>query len=255
MRKLKIIIYSKIATKPRSLVHLPTHDITLQLSTFRAALKKICSVLTWKFYLSTMLFCIILQHSFQRCVTISLSYSDDCEDSRILGRENFQSGRKYLTFRRHVLPSYLRFGAEDVGVTPQKAVIYAPVFITQSCLLSFDIHGSVYQDTVYWNDQKDATVWYNLLSLDCSTCFERYYGSSSGASKPFLQLLVIRTSLPAGVVGESDIAHHQELLNCIFTASCDTYVHHCLPVSWENQNSDFPTTPAVSEVRMYHQKL
>jgi len=96
-----------------------------------------------------MLFCIILQHSFQRCVTISLSYSDDCEDSRILGRENFQSGRKYLTFRRHVLPSYLRFGAEDVGVTPQKAVIYAPVFITQSCLLSFDIHGSVYQDTVY----------------------------------------------------------------------------------------------------------
>jgi len=24
------------------------------------------------------------------------------------------------------------------------------------------------------------------------------------------------------------IAHHQELLNCIFTASGDTYVRHCL---------------------------
>jgi len=32
------------------------------------------------------------------------------------------------------------------------------------------------------------------------------------------------------------ISHHQELLNCIFTASGDIYVRHCLPLSWENQN-------------------
>jgi hypothetical protein len=38
------------------------------------------------------------------------------------------------------------------------------------------------------------------------------------------------------------ITHHQELLNCIFTASGDTYVHHCLP-------------PVSSDVRMYHQKF
>ena len=39
----------------------------------------------------------------------------------------------------------------------------------------------------------------------------------------------------------SDIfAHYQELLNCIFTASGNTYVRHCL---------------AGSDVRMYYQKL
>jgi hypothetical protein len=62
-------------------------------------------------------------------------------------------------------------------------------------------------------------------------------------STVFLQLLVIRTSMPVGVVRESEmtltsdiIAHHQDLLNCIFTASGDTNVRHCLSVSWENQN-------------------
>jgi hypothetical protein len=33
------------------------------------------------------------------------------------------------------------------------------------------------------NYQQDATVSYNLLFLDCSTCFERYFRSSLGASK------------------------------------------------------------------------
>jgi hypothetical protein len=51
--------------------------------------------------------------------------------------------------------------------------------------------------------------------LDCSTCFERYYCSSSGASKLFLQLLVTHT-LIAQHVSSDIIAHHQELLNCIF---------------------------------------
>jgi hypothetical protein len=32
------------------------------------------------------------------------------------------------------------------------------------------------------------------------------------------------------------IAHHQELLNYVLTASGDTYVRPFLPVSWENQN-------------------
>jgi hypothetical protein len=36
---------------------------------------------------------------------------------------------------------------------------------------------------LYENDQQDATVWDNLLFLGCSTCFERYFRSSSGASK------------------------------------------------------------------------
>jgi len=67
-----------------------------------------------------------------------------------------------------------------------------------------DIHGSVHQDIVYENDRQDATVRYNLLSL-----------------------IALHVS--------SDIfAHHQELLNYIFTASGNTYVRYCLPVSWEN---------------------
>jgi len=56
-------------------------------------------------------------------------------------------------------------------------------------------------------------------------------------------------------VSSDIIAHQQEFLNGIFTASGYTYVRHCLPVPWENQNSsDTPTTPAGSDVRMYHQK-
>jgi len=35
-------------------------------------------------------------------------------------------------------------------------------------------------------------------------------------------------------VSSDIISHHQELLNCIFTTSGDTYVRHCLSASWEN---------------------
>jgi len=49
---------------------------------------------------------------------------------------------------------------------------------------------------VYW--QQDATVWNNLLFLGCSTCFERHFRSSSGASKLYLQLLVLYTWVAAG---------------------------------------------------------
>jgi len=51
---------------------------------------------------------------------------------------------------------------------------------------------------IYVNNQQDATVWDNLLSLDFSTCFERYFRSSSGASRLYLQLLVLQTYVAAG---------------------------------------------------------
>ena len=50
-------------------------------------------------------------------------------------------------------------------------------------------------------------------------------------------------------VSSDIIAHHQELLNCIFTASC---------VVGESElilSSVSPTTLAGSDVRIYHQKL
>jgi len=34
-------------------------------------------------------------------------------------------------------------------------------------------------------------------------------------------------------VSSNIFAHHQELQNCIFTASVNMYVRYCLPVSWE----------------------
>jgi hypothetical protein len=37
-------------------------------------------------------------------------------------------------------------------------------------------------------------------------------------------------------VSNDTIAHHQELLNCVYTASGDTYVRHWLQFSWENQH-------------------
>ena len=36
---------------------------------------------------------------------------------------------------------------------------------------------------IHTYDQQDATVYDNLLFLGCSTCFERYFRSSPGASK------------------------------------------------------------------------
>jgi len=37
----------------------------------------------------------------------------------------------------------------------------------------------------------------HLLFLGCSTCFERYFRASSGASKLYLQLLVLYTYVAA----------------------------------------------------------
>jgi len=51
---------------------------------------------------------------------------------------------------------------------------------------------------IYENDQQDATVQDNLLFLGCSTCFVRYFRSSSGASKLYLQLIVLHTYAAAG---------------------------------------------------------
>ena len=51
----------------------------------------------------------------------------------------------------------------------------------------------------------------------------------------------------------SDIAHHQEFLNCIFTASGDMYITACLCRG--RISSESPTTPAGSDICMYHQKL
>jgi len=49
----------------------------------------------------------------------------------------------------------------------------------------------------------------------------------------------IYCSMTALHVSSDIIAHHEELLNCHFTASGNTYVRHRLPVSWENQKSQF----------------
>ena len=61
-----------------------------------------------------------------------------------------------------------------------------------------NICGSVHRDIIYENDQQDATVQDNLLFLSCFTRFERYYRSSSGATKLYLQLLVLHTYVVAG---------------------------------------------------------
>jgi len=55
----------------------------------------------------------------------------------------------------------------------------------------------------------------------------------------------IYCSLIALHISSDIIVHHQELLNCIFIASGDTYVRHCLPVSWENQNCTYVSPEAV----------
>jgi hypothetical protein len=68
--------------------------------------------------------------------------------------------------------------------------------------------------------QQDATALDNLLFLDCSTCFERYFRSSSEAIKLYLQLLVLHTYVAASWYhgrGGNIFAHHQELLSCIYS--------------------------------------
>jgi len=58
----------------------------------------------------------------------------------------------------------------------------------------------------YENDQQDATGWDNLLFLGCSTRFEQYFRSSSGASKLYYSFwYYTRMSLPAGIMGELEL--------------------------------------------------
>jgi len=63
-----------------------------------------------------------------------------------------------------------------------------------------DIHVFVHHDIIYENNQEDATVHDSLLFLGCSTCFGRYFRSSSGASKLYYSVwYYTRMSLPAGI--------------------------------------------------------
>ena len=72
--------------------------------------------------------------------------------------------------------------------------------------MKLDIHGSVHQDMVYLNDQKDSAVWYNLRIVPWLLYMFRTILSLTIRSfyTVFLKLLVIRTLLPADVVGESE---------------------------------------------------
>jgi len=64
---------------------------------------------------------------------------------------------------------------------------------------------------------------------------------------------IYRSLIALHVSSDDIIAHHQELLNCIFTASGDTYICHCLPVSWEIQN--WFSHDTGRQWCTYHQKL
>jgi len=62
-------------------------------------------------------------------------------------------------------------------------------------------------EIIYENDQQDATVYDKLLFLVCSTCFKRYFLSSSGASKLHYRFwYYTRMSLPAGIVGVLELS-------------------------------------------------
>src|SRR5215470_15799232 len=85
--------------------------------------------------------------------------------------------------------------------------------------------------------------WYHG-SVGIATCFERYFHSSSGASKLYYRFWYYTCmSLLAGIMGvlellhvSSDIfTHHQEHLNCI-TDSGITHACLCWLVSWECWN-------------------
>jgi hypothetical protein len=64
-------------------------------------------------------------------------------------------------------------------------------------------------EAVYENDQQDITVYYYLLFLGCSTCFERNFRSSSGASKLYYSFwYYTRMSLPIGILGVLELFQH-----------------------------------------------
>jgi len=65
----------------------------------------------------------------------------------------------------------------------------------------------VHRDTIYENDQQDATVWHNLLFLGCSAGFKRCFCSSSGASKLYYGFWhYTRMSLLAGIMGVLELS-------------------------------------------------
>jgi hypothetical protein len=68
--------------------------------------------------------------------------------------------------------------------------------------LIFDIHVFMHRDIIYKNDQQDAPGVDNLLFLGCTTCFDRYFCSLSGASKLYYSFwYYTRMLLLAGIMG------------------------------------------------------
>jgi len=69
---------------------------------------------------------------------------------------------------------------------------------------------------------------YNLLFLGCSTCFERYFRSSSGTSKLYYSFwYYTRMSLPSGIMGVLErvptLPLYQPAAICVCnTRSCNT---------------------------------
>jgi len=65
--------------------------------------------------------------------------------------------------------------------------------------------------------QQDATVWDNFLFLGCSTCFERYFRSSSGASKLYYSFwYYTRMSLPAGIMGVLELSYQSTVHDVMY---------------------------------------
>ena len=75
------------------------------------------------------------------------------------------------------------------------------IAVMVSDMRKYSVHHT-FQAIIYENDQQDAAVYDNLLFLGCSTCFERYFRSSSGASKLCYSFwYYTRMLLPAGIMG------------------------------------------------------
>jgi len=73
-----------------------------------------------------------------------------------------------------------------------------------------------------------AASWYHrsagtALFLCCSTCFEQYFHTSSGASKLYYSLwYYTRMSLPAGIIGVLELHYSLAALN----VSSNIFTHH-----------------------------
>jgi hypothetical protein len=74
---------------------------------------------------------------------------------------------------------------------------------------------------IYENDQQDATAYDNLLFLGCSTCSERYFRSSSVASKLYYRFwYYTRISLPAGIVGVLELCSNAPTIFFLGRSTC-----------------------------------